>query len=135
MAYELPPPPSNAQAGSFAWYDWYTKLRDYVLNISSATPHNSLANIQGGTSGEYYHLTNTQYGKITYLANVTSDIQTQLNTKAPLISPAFTTSVGFNGTSPITKPTVSGSRGGNAALASLLTALANYGLITDSTSA
>lgn len=34
---------------------------------------------------------------------------------------------------PIAKPTVSGSRGGNAALASLLTALAQYGLITDST--
>lgn len=41
---------------------------------------------------------------------------------------------GFNGTAPIAKPTVTGSRGGNAALASLLTALANYGLITDSTS-
>jgi hypothetical protein len=42
---------------------------------------------------------------------------------------------GFNGTNPIAKPTVTGSRGGNAALASLLTALANYGLITDSTTA
>ena len=42
---------------------------------------------------------------------------------------------GFNGTAPIAKPTVSGSRGGNAALASLLTALANYGLITDSSTA
>lgn len=41
---------------------------------------------------------------------------------------------GFNGTAPITKPTVTGSRGGNAALASLITALANYGLIVDSTS-
>ena len=36
---------------------------------------------------------------------------------------------------PIAKPTVTGSRGANAALASLLTALANLGLITDSTSA
>lgn len=42
--------------------------------------------------------------------------------------------VGFNTTTPIAKPTVSGSKGGNAALASLITALANYGLITDSTS-
>jgi hypothetical protein len=41
--------------------------------------------------------------------------------------------VGFHGTAPIAKPTVTGSRGGNAALASLLTALANYGLITNST--
>ena len=41
--------------------------------------------------------------------------------------------VGFQGTAAIAKPTVTGSKGGNAALASLLTALSNYGLITDST--
>jgi hypothetical protein len=45
------------------------------------------------------------------------------------------TKTGFYNTTPITKPTASGSRGGNAALASLLTALANLGLITDSTTA
>jgi hypothetical protein len=44
------------------------------------------------------------------------------------------TQMGFQGTAPITKPTVTGSRGSNAALTSLLTALANYGLITDSSS-
>jgi hypothetical protein len=43
--------------------------------------------------------------------------------------------VGFNNTAPIAKPTITGAKGSNAALASLLTALANYGLITDSTSA
>jgi hypothetical protein len=36
---------------------------------------------------------------------------------------------------PAAKPTVTGSRAGNAALASLLTALASYGLITDSSTA
>ncbi len=41
---------------------------------------------------------------------------------------------GFFSTAPITKPTVSGSRSGNVALASLCTQLANLGLITDSTS-
>ncbi|HSE61122.1 MAG TPA: glycosyl hydrolase family 28-related protein [Candidatus Saccharimonadales bacterium] len=41
---------------------------------------------------------------------------------------------GFYGTTAISKPTVSGSKGGNAALASLITALANLGLINDSTS-
>jgi hypothetical protein len=39
----------------------------------------------------------------------------------------------FNATA-ASKQTVTGSRGGNAALASLLTALATYGLVTDSTS-
>lgn len=43
--------------------------------------------------------------------------------------------LGFFGTAPIAKPSVTGSRGGNAALADLLTKLASLGLITDSTSA
>jgi hypothetical protein len=42
--------------------------------------------------------------------------------------------LGFYGTAATTKKTVTGSRGGNAALASLLTQLAAYGLITDSSS-
>ena len=43
--------------------------------------------------------------------------------------------VGFYGATPASKPTVTGSRGGNAALASLLTKLASLGLITDGTTA
>lgn len=43
-------------------------------------------------------------------------------------------SVGFFGAGGVTRPTVTGSRGGNAALASLLTALSQLGLITDSSS-
>lgn len=46
-----------------------------------------------------------------------------------------TGNVGFFNTAPAARATVSGSRGGNAALASLLTALATYGLITDGTTA
>lgn len=45
------------------------------------------------------------------------------------------TNVGFYGSAPVAKATVTGSRGGNAALASLLTALASLGLITNSTTA
>jgi hypothetical protein len=41
----------------------------------------------------------------------------------------------FGSTNTSGKPTVTGSRGGNAALASFLTALSNLGLITDSTTA
>ncbi|MCQ6250922.1 hypothetical protein [Streptomyces malaysiensis] len=43
------------------------------------------------------------------------------------------TTLGFYGATAASKPTVSGSRGGNAALASLLTALSTLGLVTDST--
>ena len=48
---------------------------------------------------------------------------------------ASASGVGFFGTSPVAKPTITGSRGGNAALASLLTALAGMGQITDSSTA
>jgi hypothetical protein len=50
-------------------------------------------------------------------------------------STQFTGTTGFNNTAPVAKPSISGSRGGNAALASLLTALAAYGLVTDTTTA
>jgi len=43
--------------------------------------------------------------------------------------------VGFFGAAAAAKPAITGSRGGNAALASLLTALAGLGLITDNTTA
>lgn len=43
--------------------------------------------------------------------------------------------IGFLGATAVARPTITGSRGGSAALASLLTALANLGLITDSTTA
>ncbi len=42
--------------------------------------------------------------------------------------------IGFLGAAAVARPTVTGSRGGNAALASLLTQLATLGLITDSSS-
>ena len=41
----------------------------------------------------------------------------------------------FGHAAPASRPTVTGAKGGNAALASLLAALASYGLITDSTTA
>lgn len=43
--------------------------------------------------------------------------------------------IGFYGVAPAAKPAVTGSRGGNAALASLLTSLATIGLITDTSTA
>jgi hypothetical protein len=52
------------------------------------------------------------------------------------VSGTFTCgNAGFNGAAPLSKPTITGSRGGNAALAGLLTQLAAYGLITDGTTA
>lgn len=49
-------------------------------------------------------------------------------------APPSTPSIGFFGNTPVTRPGIGGSRGGNVALANLLTALQNLGLIFDSTS-
>lgn len=45
------------------------------------------------------------------------------------------TGLGFNTTAAIAKPTVTGAKAANAALGSLMTALSNYGLVVDSTTA
>jgi len=69
----LPPPPSFDKPYSFAWLEWFRQLRNYVAQTGSVPwsvvdkagsnltdivtrNHNNLQNIQGGSSGSYYHL-------------------------------------------------------------------------------
>lgn len=68
-------------------------------------------------------------GRYPYVESSTFEISAQ-----GWLSMGSSTRLGFYGGTPAVKQTVTGSRGGNAALASLLTALANIGLITDSSS-
>jgi hypothetical protein len=51
------------------------------------------------------------------------------------INSTVTGKVGFNSAAPIAKPTLTGAKGSNAALASVIAALVSYGLAIDSTSA
>lgn len=78
----LPPPPINDAPGSFTWLEWYRQLRNYV-STSGSVPwyiinfagsnitdiatrlHNNLQGLQGGTTGEMYHLTASQYSALT----------------------------------------------------------------------
>ena len=77
----LPPPPANDPPGSYAWVEWYRLLRQYISTASSIPwsvilfagsrltdiairLHNSLQSIQGGQSGEYYHLTAAEYAAL-----------------------------------------------------------------------
>lgn len=87
---------------------------------------------QNGTRD--FWINNGHVGLMTYKIS-TTDVHeigsAAANSAIKLVSAKF---AAFNGT-PAVKPTVSGSRGGNAALASLLTALAGLGLLTDSSSA
>lgn len=69
----LPPPPINDKPGSFAWLDWYKKLREYIATSGSVPwyiinfagsnitdivnrSHANLQGVQGGTAGEAYHV-------------------------------------------------------------------------------
>jgi len=78
MADILPPTPVGVPPGHSFWNDWYEKLRAVVnqgaisvlwnnidfagSNLTSigTRAHNSLQSVQGGSAGEYYHLTSDQ---------------------------------------------------------------------------
>jgi hypothetical protein len=69
------------------------------------------------------------------MAGGIADVALQANDGTAPLRIGGSNKIGFTGTNPIAKPTVSGAKGSNAALASLLTALAAYGLVTDTTTA
>lgn len=82
MAVILPPTPIGVPPGHSFWNDWYEKLRNVVntgaisviwsninfagsnLSDLATRAHNSLQSMQGGTTGEYYHLTAAQYAAL-----------------------------------------------------------------------
>ena len=113
MASGLPPPPVNDKPGSFAWLEWYRQLRNYVstsgsvpwyiINFSGSNitdiatrNHNSLQSIQGGTSGQHYHLTQDQHAAVSNRLEV---IDTAATTNLPTTPTVFkpTTTVESSG--------------------------------------
>ena len=107
----------------------FLQFRDNALNMWSVGSDDDVKS--GGNNGKdfvikYHDNDGAVVGECLriFRANATFHFQT------PVL---FGANVGFFGTSPTTKPTVTGSRGGNAALASLLTAGATLGLWIDST--
>lgn len=91
MALVLPPVPIGEPAGSFAWDQWYLSLQQLfagtgtvpwalvdtsgsnITDIASRA-HNNLQTIQGGTSGEFYHLTSAQHTDLTDAGDTTLHI-------------------------------------------------------------
>jgi hypothetical protein len=105
----------------------------YSLQVDSSDGHLKLKRFNAG-SDTSVPVTLTSPGNL--LIGTTTDGMTSGGSLAIAQDLAHRgTKTGFYNTTPVTKPTVTGSRGGNAALASLLTALASTGLITDSTTA
>ena len=100
----------------------YSGTLDLRPNPSLAQPYFQMTDIAGG-------------GNATLVLGTAGSAFNVFDNGVNLKLQVNNTGVGFQGTGAIAKPTVTGSRGGNAALASLLTALANYGLITNSSTA
>lgn len=83
MAGLLPPTPVGVPPGHSFWNDWYEKLRNLINSGAVSTTwanidfsgsnitdiqnraHNNLQSFDGGTTGEYYHLTNSQHTALT----------------------------------------------------------------------
>lgn len=78
MAGGLPPPPTRSDSGDFVWIDWYNKLNNFLnsggivawtsidftgsnLGDIVTRNHEQLNGIQGGTTGEHYHLTAAEH--------------------------------------------------------------------------
>lgn len=117
MASGIPPPPTKDESGSFAWVDWYNKLTAYLNNGNSvpwAVVNKAGSLLSDIATRTHVMLQAVQGGSGTEQYHFTSAEHTFL--------------LGLQGA-----PSVTGSRAGNAALASLLTKLAALGLITDNT--
>jgi hypothetical protein len=126
MAVSLPPPPSGSPPGDWAWLDWYRQVADYVggtdgaiawssvdktgsdLTDLAARAHSDLQTIQGGTSGEYYHLTSDEHN---FLSNL-DDVVTYTSGDSPVTLVAGSSSLILadtsGGTITINLPTASG---------------------------
>lgn len=82
MAGGLPPPPTRAANGDFAWTAWYNQLYTLLSTSGSVSwslinkagssiadlankAHDLLTGLQGGTTGEHYHLTAAEHTKTT----------------------------------------------------------------------
>ena len=130
-------------AGAFAFYNNTATLMAILENGGNLTTIGKIT--AGGATGAGALAAmgrSASLGLMLTGQGSTNDVTILNDANAAVISiPTGTTgvtfagAVGFNATAPLTKPAIIGSRAGNAALADLLTQLASYGLITDSTSA
>ena len=77
--FNLPPPPSaEKDLNDYVWRDWFTRLRNYIVDRGQilwsqinftgskitdiqSRSHQDLQTLQGGTSNQYFHLTSSEY--------------------------------------------------------------------------
>lgn len=105
MTTSLPPPPVQDAQGSYSWLEWFRQLRNYItvtasvpwniINFSGSKlsdivsrSHQTLQSLQGGTSGEYYHLTSNDYTKLTTYPTVGIYNGTSTRTQSGIVTNA-----------------------------------------------
>ncbi|HZS14881.1 MAG TPA: hypothetical protein VFC09_09810 [Candidatus Dormibacteraeota bacterium] len=118
----------NANRPFLAWFGSTAFTNAYQVGIGNPSGTGSLF-VSGG-SGQV--LTGSAAGDVG-LTTRTAGKRVLLGGSGIVVSVTQGNALGFFGAAEQTKQTVTGSKGGNAALASLMTALAAYGIVTDTT--
>lgn len=95
----------------------------------------SFVNLEAALANIGFDYTFVNFSQFDIFFDVTNVPATSSFRMFQMTNNSGTKEIGFFGSATVPKPNITGSRGGNAALASLLTGLANLGLITDGTSA
>ena len=125
----------EVSCGGYAGADptvWiYGEDADAIPRLHIASQAGTVEFATAATAGDL--LTSTAAGD-SAIRPTTSGKAVHLGGTTKVVSVSQGNGLGFHAATPVAKQTVTGSRGSNAALASLLTALATYGLITDSSS-
>jgi len=60
VSYTLPPLPNEPVSNSHLWREWFNRVRQVQIDPSLVTNHNLLNGLQGGVSGEFFHVTGAQ---------------------------------------------------------------------------
>lgn len=87
MASNIQPPPTWASPtnpdGSFnpVWLQWFLQLTSVINQTSGGTTgiqHNALQGLQGGSSGQFYHLDNAGYNAIYATGSMARQVDTSI---------------------------------------------------------
>jgi hypothetical protein len=110
-----------------------TDLKTWAFTMSSGSLVLS-ARTDAGTATAAFNILRTA-GVATGISFSDSFNFTFTTTNGTKIGTGVTEKIGFWGATPVVKPTITGAKGSNAALSSLMVALSTMGLVVDSTTA
>jgi hypothetical protein len=107
MSVQLPPIPNNPITDVFVWRDWFFKVAQQLTQAASIAwssinftgsnitdiqtrQHNSLQGIQGGTGGQYFHLTAAEHTNVAALPTFGTIVTQNLGLTATITTAALT---------------------------------------------